>query len=736
MNEASQRLLRQFREILAERLERLGRGLMQLEAGPDVEVGKALLRELHGLKGEARMMGYGQVNDLAHQMEEVVRAAADRSYALAAGSIDALLVASDLIAASAALPKNAPVPGADVDQVLGWLKTRADHEAGKVPEVAQRPAQPPPPLEELDTAPGIRRSASSSESSIRATNPAREARTEGGIRISQLSLEKLTQLSALQAQRYRRRELLSPRRAELIRELQQLAKMAQGLGPQGEAMAARLARAKDVLADVHRQSKLLANEDLRDWGELTEEVTALRMVPLALLFEAYPRMVRDLARELGKEINLQLEGEDTQVDRTVLDGLKEPLMHLVRNAVDHGLETTEEREKANKVRKGRLELKAVREGERLLLSIEDDGRGLDPRSLREAAVKKRILDAATAEQLSDEAARELIFRPGFSTKAAATDLSGRGIGLDVVRVKLLAMGGEITVTSRTGRGCRFELRVPVSLTVAPLLFVQVGQQRLCLTATHVAAALKVEAEQVQELAGRPALRVEDSVVPFASLSAMLGVAPDRAATAGELVLLVKGRGHVAAVAVDQVLEESVQQVLPLKGVLARYEHLSGATAMGDGSLALVLSAAHLVATAQGRSSKVAMGLEGATQPRRRKVLVVDDSPLTRELLASLLDAVGFEVSTAVDGEQAFELLQHEAAELVVTDLEMPRLDGFGLTRRLKGHASLNKVPVVIVTTRGSEDDRRQGMEAGADAFITKGDLVRQDLVDVVSRLLG
>lgn len=725
MSGVSERLLKQFRDILAERLERLGRGLMTLEAQPGDEVGKALLRELHGLKGEARMMGFALINDLAHSMEEVVRASEDRSYALGGGSIDAMLVACDMISVSAVAPSHQNVPGADSAQVLDWLKTRADAERNTELKPRERgvpgvplPVPPPAPFEK-----------------IRHTLPPREASRPEGIRISQASLEKLTQLSTAQAQRNRRRELLNARRLNVLRELSTLARVAQDLGPQGQALSQRLARAKDVVSELHRQHKLLSNEDLRDLSELSEEVTTLRMVPLSLLFEAYPRMVRELARELGKEISLAIEGEDTHVDRSVLEGLNEPLLHLVRNAVDHGLEGRDEREQAGKGPKGVLVLRAVREGDRLLLSIEDDGRGLDPKKLKEVAVARGVLSAAEAEQLGDEGARELIFKAGFSTKPAATDLSGRGIGLDAVRVKLLAMGGEITVASAPGEGCRFELRVPISLTVAPLLFVEVGPQRLCLTASQVAAAIKVDAEQVKELAGRPALSVEDALVPFAALSAVLGASPQRDPVPGELVLLVKGRGHTAALAVDRVLEERVQQVLPLKGMLARYEYLSGATAMGDGTLALVLSAAHVVASAQGRPLPMQLAVPTQLETKKRRILVVDDSPLTRELLASLLDAVGFEVSTAPDGEEAFEQLLKAPAELVVTDLEMPRLDGLGLTRRLKAHPTLNRVPVVIITTRGSDSDKRRGMEAGADAYITKGDLVRQDLVDVVARLL-
>jgi two-component system sensor histidine kinase and response regulator WspE len=288
-----------------------------------------------------------------------------------------------------------------------------------------------------------------------------------------------------------------------------------------------------------------------------------------------------------------------------------------------------------------------------------------------------------------------------------------------------------------GRGTSFELRVPVSLTVAPLLFIEVGDEQLCLTATHVSRALKVDEASVQEVAGRPALKVDDEVLPFASIHSILGMAPARSPTTGELVLLVHGQGSTAAISVDRVLEERVQAIFPLKGLLSRFSHLSGATPLADGRLAMVLSAPHLISSARGTASfQVSTRAGRAEKERRHRIMVADDSPLTRELISSLLEAVGYEIVTASDGQEAFERLGKEAVDMVVTDLEMPRMDGLELTRRLKSHATLRSLPVVIITTRGSEADRRRGMEAGADGYISKGDLVRQDLVDVVARLLG
>jgi len=557
------------------------------------------------------------------------------------------------------------------------------------------------------------------------------------VRIDVASLDLLTSAVTNLAQVARRRERANARRLALARELGQLAREAEDLGPAAAALVARLGTAKELAADLHRESKLLSNEELRDLGLVVEEVQGLRMLPLSVLFEPYPRMVRDLSRSLGKEVELVVDGEDTRADRAVVEALREPLMHLVRNALDHGLETRVDRVTSGKHPRGCLTLRAAREGSRIILRVEDDGLGLDPAELRRVAVRRGTLDESAANALSDAAARELIFLSGFTSREVATDLSGRGVGLDAVRASIQGLGGDVGVESAPGWGTIFELRVPVSLTVAPLLFVQVGQETLALSATHVSRALKVEPIHLCEVAGRPSLLVEGRVLPLASLGALLGLAQEREVREGELVLVVRSQSGAAAVVVDRVLEERVQAILPLRGVMARFGHLAGATSLADGRLAMVLSAAWLTASAHGTSPlKLPRSASPGAEFRRRRILVVDDSPLTRELISNLLEAVGYDTVMAADGADALDALDGAPVDLVVTDLEMPGMDGLELTRRLKGHPTMARMPVVILTTRGGEDDRRRGLAAGADGYITKGDLVRQDLVDVVGRLLS
>ncbi len=782
------RLLKQFRDLVGVRLERINRAIVELESGGNVETGRKALRELHGLKGEARMMGFDSINVLVHEMEELVRAIETAQYALSHESADALLKSADAVTILSGLVASDDAP--EVQKLVAWLKERTRAEQTQLgvtvpepvvlppivpkqpssgtgtptatpvltPPPSPRPRAPgtgpatlppipmpaapptkapaPPPPQPAPPPPAKERTAPvGAGASLQ--SPRTEVRADSSVRIEVGSLDLLTSAATNLTQVARRRELANTRRLALARELAQLAREAEDLGPAASGIAAKLSKAKDMAAALHREAKLLANEELRDLGQVVEEVQRIRMLPLSVLFEPYPRVVRDMARELGKEVDLVVDGEDTRADRAVVEALREPLLHLIRNALDHGLETRVDRVAAGKRPKGCLTLRAAREGNRIVLRVEDDGVGLDTSMLRKVAIRRGFLDEMAAGALTEAQARELIFLSGFSSREVTTDLSGRGVGLDAVRSAVQGLGGDVGVESAPGWGTIFEIRVPVSLTVAPLLFVKAGEETLALSATHVTRALKLDLGLLTELAGRPALDVDGRVLPFGHLSALLGLAPERPPTEGELVLVVRSQGAIAALAVERVLEERVQAILPLRGMLARFAHLAGATTLADGRLAMVLSAAYLTAGAHGSLSvRLPRAAPRTAAVHRRRIMVVDDSPLTRELISALLEAVGYDTIAAADGAEAIHLLTQTQVDLVVTDLEMPGLDGLELTRQIKGHDTLNRLPVIILTTRGGEEDRKRGLAVGANGYITKGDLVRQDLVDVVKRLLG
>lgn len=811
------RLLKQFRDLVGVRLERINRSIVELESGGNVETGRKALRELHGLKGEARMMGFDSINVLVHEMEELVKSNEPVSYSLSHDSADALLKSADAVTILSGLVASDDAP--EVEKLVTWLRERTKSEqaqrgsavpdpvilptdlkqapsppvpikgggvrtpiplpstlppgtapgtagAGSAssggtvagtkstspggtpsggtaivspgPSILVRPAGLPPPAAPVRPGPPLNGPTAGASTQVNPVQPPRpEPRADSSVRIDVSSLDLLTSAATNLTQVARRRELANGRRLGLARDLAQLAREAEDLGPAGSAFAAKLNKAKDLAAALHREAKLLANEELRDLGQVVEEVQRVRMLPLSVLFEPYPRVVRDLARELGKEVDLVVDGEDTRADRAVVEALREPLLHLIRNALDHGLESRVDRVAAEKRPKGCLTLRASREGNRIVLRVEDDGVGLDTAMLRKVAVRRGFLDEMTATSLTEGQARDLIFLSGFSSREVATHISGRGVGLDAVRSAVQLLGGDVGVESAPGWGTIFEIRVPVSLTVAPLLFVKAGDETLALSATHVTRAVKLDLSAMTELAGRPALNVDGRVLPFCHLSSLLGLAPERPPSDGALVLVVRSQGATAALAVERVLEERVQAILPLRGLLGRFGHLSGATTLADGRLAMVLAAAYLTAGAYGSlAARLPRTSERPQEVHRRRIMVVDDSPLTRELIAALLEAVGYDTVSAADGAEAIHLLSTTQVDLVVTDLEMPGLDGLELTRQIKGHDTLNRLPVIILTTRGGEEDRKKGLAVGADGYITKGDLVRQDLVDVVKRLLG
>lgn len=731
MSTPREKLLQQFREQVLDRVAKVSRSLMALEAGPDLDAGKTALRELHGLKGEARMMGFAEINLLVHEMEELIRVAEPVRFSLTSASVDALLASCDALGVlSGATAGTAP----DGKKLIDWVTSATARERERSGTAA---SDPPAPLPSLTPALVPR-----PEPFVPPPPPhglATEAKArpvDASLRITQQSLETLTTTAGNLSQRSRNRDSVGVKRKQLAREMVQLHRLAEDLGPVADDLAQRLGRAKEALADINRTLTGMNSEELRDLLVLTEEIQALRMVRIGELFELYPRMVRELARDLGKELDVVFDGRDELADRSVLDALKEPLMHLVRNAIDHGLESREERVDSGKSPRGTLRLEAARDGERLVVRVGDDGRGLEPSLLRAVAVRQGLLSAEAAGALSDAEANELIFKSGFTSKQTASDVSGRGIGLDVVRLRLLQMGGEVTVSSTPGFGTTFELRVPLSLTLAPVVFIEAGGERLSVTAANVVGVRPVEAANIRELDGRPGLVVDDTVLPFATIAAVMGVAPERAPVPDELVLVLTGRGQQAAFAIDRVLGEQVQPILPMKGLLAAFAHVSGATPQADGTLSLVLSAQHLVATAHGRAVRVGGRETEAAPSRKSRILVVDDSPLTRELLVTLLEGAGYSVLQAADGAQALAVMGHESIDLLATDLEMPVLDGVELTAQVRARVEGRAMPIVIVTTRGSATDRDRGLEAGASAYLMKGDLLNQELLDVVARLLA
>ena len=447
----------------------------------------------------------------------------------------------------------------------------------------------------------------------------------------------------------------------------------------------------------------------------------LRTLPVSTITTPLPRAVRDLAAETGKEVELIVEGADTELDRAILEGLSEILGHLLRNAIGHGIETPEEREGLGKPRCGRLELRAEQRGGLVEIIVADDGRGVSEEVLAEAHRTGSLAGVLT--------------RAGFSTASEVTEIAGRGVGLDAVKAKVESFGGELEVSSVPGRGTQIVLRVPLALALMEVLLVERDGNVFGLPIASIEEVTSLGTRL--SLGGRQAIEVRGRSIPLADLAALKGGPADAPSDRAPVVVLISSGRRVAAIC-DALLGKEEVVVKSLGRLLSSLPGYLGAAILASGRIALLADPAVLVDGLSGRSSAVASpGVPAAAGPTTPKVLVVEDSLTIRELQRSILEAAGYRVQTASDGRDALgHLDQGEDIDLVLTDVEMPEMSGIELTLAIRAHPTCSALPVVIVTSLGAEDDRRRGIDAGADAYVVKSSFDQHALLDTVERLVG
>jgi two-component system chemotaxis sensor kinase CheA len=745
------KFLARFRDGARGRLATLREAVVGWDETPGSAPGAASLASAASDLGvEARAMGYEDVADLARVLH-------DRLATIAREELDpapwrrALGAAIEGLGRLVAEKLGGPPSGMDLVAVRTELSSAPveDDFAASVPVDAEEDAVRPA------VAPRVRAADAVLGPKAPPPPPAEAGRPEETIRVSP---EKLDQIAALASDLYfqsaraedrlrRLRALLDvasrqARAAATVRHALLSGRHVAGGGEDAhEEMSAAvkaLRRGLQEMLRVERDDSLRAGHAVL---ALRETVRDLQMLPVSTVFDLYPRLVRDLARQLGRQARLVVRGGDVELDRRVLEGLRDPLLHLLRNAVDHGIEPASERLAAGKPPLGTIVLVARPEGGSVVVEISDDGRGMDPGELRRAAVRKGFLRQGEADALSDEDAMELIFAPGFSSKEEVSDVSGRGVGMDVVKDRIQRLDGRIAISSEPGRGTRISLRLPLALSLARVLLVRAGGMLTGIPSGLVEDVLRVSEDEVRSAEGYEAIEWQGRTLPLASLARLLEreAAPRRPGR--RTIAVVAIDEHLIGFVVDDLEGEREVVVRPLDALLGPLPHVAGATLLGTGQVVVVLNVPELVASTLGVSSvrlQAGAGAFEAPEPSRRarRLLVVDDSIIVRDMMKGVLEAAGFDVTLAVDGMDGLEKQLADAHDLVITDVEMPRMDGFELTRRLKRHAGHEEVPVIMVTTLDSPEARQKGLEAGASAYVVKNLLDMSSLVATIERLGG
>jgi two-component system chemotaxis sensor kinase CheA len=670
-----------FRDEAAQRLDQMDTALLANEAGDaGAETVDSLFRNAHTIKGGASLLGFDDIRILAHAAEDVLASVRE------AGVFPPRL-AAPLLRATAAMRAQLAGTAEPVDGLLDDLAaSRALVTDGRIPDaVAPDPAAAPatdPP------ASGAAEPAAAEADISPASVPEPESSPPAALRHTlRVPAEKIDHLLDVTG------EIMQDRR-RLTHSLSAQKQLSQDVA--------------DVLGSGERML-----DDLRDTA------VGMRTLPLTMITGRLPRSVRDLARGAGKDLELVITGADTELDRVILESLSEPLGHLLRNAVVHGIESPAERAHADKPARGRLELRAVQRGSLVQIVVADDGRGVSPEVIDKAHRQGSLAD--------------LLAGAGYSTAEAVTDLAGRGVGLDAVRTYVRSLGGSLEVRSEPGRGMEVVLLLPLALALLEVLLFERGG---AVYGVPLAAVQEVViASQTHLLQGRPALELRGRSLPVNDFAALIGAgAPPLGDQPPALVIAVGGRWSVAAC--DALLGQEEVVVKPLGPLLAGVEGYLGAAILGDGQVALLVEPAMLT-RAPGPVAAAAAPDAAPGPAAAPRVLVVEDSFTVRELQRSILQAAGYPVATARDGRDALGVLDRDAEiALVVTDLEMPGLDGIELTRAIRADPARASLPVVIVTSRGSDDDRHRGIEAGADAYMAKQDFDQQALLATVERLVG
>jgi two-component system sensor histidine kinase and response regulator WspE len=474
----------------------------------------------------------------------------------------------------------------------------------------------------------------------------------------------------------------------------------------------------------------IARAHERTAEDLYRSVLAGRLRPFSEGIRAAARLVRDTARELGKQVRLEVLGESTRVDRDILERLEAPITHLITNAIDHGIETPAERVAQGKAGEARLRVHARHENGRLVISVQDNGRGVEFEELRERVVTRGLVSRETAAGLSDAELLEFLFLPGFSTRETVSAVSGRGVGLNVVQSMVQEAGGSVVVQSEPGAGTSFRLTLPVTRSVVRVIRIQVEGELYAVPLVRIDRVAHLELVAAGDSATAPTVEFNGASVPVVPLGPLLGLSSRPLASGAIPVLLCGG----LAFAVDQLVDEVELPVRRLDPRLGKIPGVSAASLDENGLPLLILDVEDLIQTALGHPSST--GGEAGSESTAPHILVVDDSHTVREMERRLLVRAGYQVTTAQNGQEAWNLLRLNDYDLLVSDIDMPQMNGIELVTKVRANARLARMPVIILSYKGRDEDRRRGLDAGADFYLTKGDFQNENFRQAVVDLIG
>lgn len=769
-----------FQEEATDLLQRLNEGIINLEADPaNRPLIDQWLRDAHTLKGSSRMVGLIEISDIAHRMEDVMVKVRDGGMAYTGDMTDTFFEALDCVVFLAEHAGKDSASDLDLEGVTARLTALAESSVG-ASAVASAPAAAaqvtaatvethlvpdagpdPEPVtgeehaESEDAGAEHESGAHAPQAVQRDEKLQSKEQTTVRIRTSQvdrlLNLVSEVVIGQIKAQqRVRDMRVVSVQAADALQVWGRVKTMISALSLEEQSALELDIRGLDDLLMAQRKDLVALAKDYADdtsrtsavVSDLQERAMELRMLPVSTVFNTFPRAMRDLARTFKKDVDLIIEGGDTELDKKVLEEINDPLVHIMRNAVDHGVEPAAERVAVGKPAKGTITLSARQEGDHIIIEVADDGAGIDPAKVKAAAARKGYITESEAKSMSDREARYLIFEKGFSTAAIITEISGRGVGMDVVREFVVErLKGSLDVESELGKGSTFRLTIPLTLAIIRALLLRVGGQTFALPTSSIEETSRIERSSIIKVEGHEVIRRQRRTVPLVHLRDILGIDSNGDDASLKIPVATLGfSGHRLGMIVDEFVGEQQIVIKTLGTHLKRVDNVAGVTILGAGEVVPILNVPDLMTNGRQLTGVRARRSGGVVDEKEARgpsrVLICEDSFTTRELERSIFEAAGFEVETATDGAMGLARLREGLnPDAVVTDVQMPNMTGFELTRAIKSDDALKSIPVIIVTSLERDEEKAEGIDAGADAYITKSVFNQDTLLDTVERLI-
>ncbi|MBE0495115.1 MAG: chemotaxis protein CheW [Campylobacterales bacterium] len=747
-----QEILEDFLVEAFELIEQIDQDLVELEARPnDLELLNRIFRVAHTVKGSSSFLNFDVLTRLTHHMEDVLNKARRAELKLTPEVMDVVLESIDMMKA---LLHGIRDHGNDVDVGIEiddiCLRLTAVSEGDDIP-VADETEAPAPetlqePEEEVDVS-GM----NDDEVEAEIERLLKQRKEEDRQRRAQKKQEAPKKVVAKEENDDEEEEVVVAKKPARAPAEEQSAPAKKGAAVVEQTIRVEVKRLDDLMNLIgelvlgkNRLIKIYDDVEERYEGEqfleeLNQVVSAIsivttdlqiavmktRMLPIAKVFNKFPRMVRDLSRELGKSMDLEISGEETELDKSIVEEIGDPLVHMIRNSCDHGIEDAATRAKLGKSEKGLIELKAYNEGNHIVIEITDDGKGLDPDILRSKAIEKGIITEREADNMSDKEAFALIFKPGFSMAKQVTNVSGRGVGMDVVRTNIEKLNGIIDIDSEVGRGTVMKLKIPLTLAIIQALLVGAQEEYYAIPLASVLETVRVPIENIYTIEGKNVLRLRDEVLSLVRLSDVFGV--KQVFEGGDMtyVVVIGLAESKLGVIVDTLVGQEEIVIKSMGDYLQGIEGIAGATIRGDGRVTLIVDVAALMEMAKGIKVDIRAtakeSLAHKTKPSDYKILVVDDSKMDRNIMMKSMEPIGITPIEAANGLDALNIIKsgEHSIDAVLIDIEMPRMDGYTLAGEIRKYSKYKNLPLIAVTSRTSKSDRLRGVEVGMTEYITK-----------------